>query len=418
MRLRQLSLKNFRCFEALDLDLDRDVTLLFGVNGAGKSALVHALALALSRLPGTASDLALQDSDLRRVTTGQGDLWNWEYAQETAIGLTLKEPTLRWQLSLTRGGSPGWTGPSAKFQRDIQTRVDEPAPLPLVAVYRATRAWRDAPPSASPPEGRLAGYAGALDAGNDLAGLRAWWRDLDHHRRSEKPAPALDAAERAVSALVGPGAATPTYDTDERDVVVHIPALNGRFPLRALSDGYRGLIALVCDLARRAAQLNPLAGPELLSTVSGVVVIDEIDLHLHPIWQTTVLPDLVRAFPNVQFVVTTHSEQVISSMRKEQVRALVSRQGEVLVETVDFAQGASGERVLTELMDVPDRVPGEITDLLRAYLKLVEAGAGESADARERRARLDRELPGDPLLVEADAAMERTRLLARLRGAR
>lgn len=418
MRLRQLSLKNFRCFEALDLDLDRDVTLFFGVNGAGKSALVHALSLALSPLPGAASDIALQAADLRLVMTGQGNAWTREPVQENVIALSLKEPALRWQLSLTRGGVPEWTGQRARFQRNIQTRVDELAPLPLVAVYRATRAWRDVPPPDSPLEGRLAGYAGALDAGTDLAGLRAWWRDMDHHRGHGNRAPALDAAEQAVAALVGPDAALPVYDTGLKDIVVHIPALDERPTLRELSDGYRGLIALVCDLARRAAQLNPLAGEELLSTVSGVVVIDEIDLHLHPIWQTTVLPDLVRVFPNVQFVVTTHSEQVISSVRKENVRALVRRAGEVLVETVDFAQGASGERVLTELMGTPDRVPGEITDQLRAYLKLVEAGSGENAEARELRARLDRELPGEPLLVEADAKMERTRLFGRLRAAR
>ena len=93
-------------------------------------------------------------------------------------------------------------------------------------------------------------------------------------------------------------------------------------PFAALSDGQRNLVAIAADLAWRATQLNPHLGAEAPKKTRGVVLIDELELHLHPRWQQRVLGDLVRAFPALQFIVTPHSPHVMSSAPVGSVRLL------------------------------------------------------------------------------------------------
>ena len=96
-------------------------------------------------------------------------------------------------------------------------------------------------------------------------------------------------------------------------------------PWSELSDGYHVFIALVADIARRAVMLNEFDGAEAPARVEGVVLIDEIDLHLHPRWQRVALPRLREAFPRLQFIISTHSPQVLSSAENRQVRRLDRR---------------------------------------------------------------------------------------------
>jgi predicted ATP-binding protein involved in virulence len=114
--------------------------------------------------------------------------------------------------------------------------------------------------------------------------------------------------------------------------------------ITALSDGYRTHFSLVVDLARRMVQLNPspdLDDPRRGTNTEAVVLIDEIDLHLDPSWQARVVQGLLDTFPHTQFILTTHSEQVVGSVEVESVRKLVWNDGEVVVEGVPFAQGAT-----------------------------------------------------------------------------
>ncbi len=83
------------------------------------------------------------------------------------------------------------------------------------------------------------------------------------------------------------------------------------------------MLALVGDIAYRCYKLNAHLGEEAPQRTHGIVMIDEVDMHLHPSWQQTVLTDLCSAFPKLQFIVTTHSPQVLSTVRrKTMLRAL------------------------------------------------------------------------------------------------
>lgn len=119
-----------------------------------------------------------------------------------------------------------------------------------------------------------------------------------------------------------------------------------------LSDGYHVYIALVADIARRAVMLNEMDGPDAPERIEGVVLIDELDLHLHPGWQRIALPGLRKAFPRLQFVISTHSPQVLSSARNRQVRLLVD--GQLWKHDV-FVDGRDSNAILRDLMDTEDR---------------------------------------------------------------
>ena len=106
---------------------------------------------------------------------------------------------------------------------------------------------------------------------------------------------------------------TITYDLNKSEVLAE--AKDGRFlPLRLLSDGVRNMLAMVADMAYRAAMLNPHLGKDAAKETPGIVLIDEIDLHLHPSWQRVVVEALHRTFPNIQFIATTHSPFIIQSL--------------------------------------------------------------------------------------------------------
>jgi predicted ATP-binding protein involved in virulence len=128
-------------------------------------------------------------------------------------------------------------------------------------------------------------------------------------------APELEAIEQAVLGCVE-GAKRFFYDVNHQELRLEL-ADGQLVPFSQLSDGYRNLVAMIADITWRASQLNPHHGADAARKATGVVLIDELELHLHPAWQRRVVDDLLRTFPNLQFVATTHSPQVIASARPE-----------------------------------------------------------------------------------------------------
>ena len=437
--LQSITIKNFRGIRNLELPLHESATVLFGRNAAGKTTIVDALCIGLGaiaeRMPGsTARDFAA--GDVRRggripgETAGAVAAFASVFLQaqgEVAWQVVKRrDPTVPLPPSPGRKALHAWLDP--RITAIQEKRDDVAVALPLIAAYGPERAVMEIPvrqPTLGRDFPRLAGLADALKATTRFKSVFEWFGMMeDEERRAQVDRkewsyklPELEWVRRAIQTAL-PACQNPRTDTRPIRLLVdfaHEDGVHEALDLKELSDGYRTHFALVADLARRAVQLNPsddLKSRTHGTNSAGVVLIDEIDLHLHPFWQTTVLPDLMRAFPNVQFVVTTHSEQVISSVRKEQVYALETERGQVVAKPVAFAQGASGERVLAELMDVPARVPGEVTDQLERYLNLVDLGDGDSPAAQALRQTLDEELRDDPLLIRADAKMERARLLA------
>ena len=168
-----------------------------------------------------------------------------------------------------------------------------------------------------------------------------------------------------------------------------------------LSDGVRNLLGMVADVAFRCCKLNPHIGPK---GSHGLVLIDEVDMHLHPAWQQRVLLSLLAAFPQVQFVVTTHSPHVVSTVPSECIRILTS---EGARQPVRQTEGLDSASVLAEVFDVDPEPPIEAVEMLRRYRALAQQGLADGEEARELRAKLEALLgASDPRLAAIDALIE------------
>jgi predicted ATP-binding protein involved in virulence len=175
--------------------------------------------------------------------------------------------------------------------------------------------------------------------------------------------------------------------------------------MEAMSDGARSVISMAADIAYRMARLNPDLGDEVTTKTPGVVLIDEVDMHLHPSWQQTVVQDLTTAFPKVQFILTTHSPQVLTSIRAEDIRILHwEPDDQVRIEAPAFSYGAESSQVLKDIQHVDSRPANlPIVKDLKRYLQLVSEDKWDSPEALTLRKKLDAWSQGqDPALVKAD----------------
>lgn len=134
---------------------------------------------------------------------------------------------------------------------------------------------------------------------------------------------------------------------DLRSLIVNLE--DKTIPFHDLSDGQRGMIALFADIARRIFLLNPHLGEDALANTTGVIIIDELDIHLHPGWQRSIAPALQKAFPKIQFIAASHSPQIIGSLKPEEV--ILLQGGESSHPSVTYRLDSSS--VLEAVMGVP-----------------------------------------------------------------
>ena len=170
-------------------------------------------------------------------------------------------------------------------------------------------------------------------------------------------------------------------------------------------------MAMVADIARRMAQGNPHLDDPLAS--EAIILIDEVELHLHPFWQQRVLPDLTRTFPKAQFIVSTHSPQVLTTVRPESIVGLSKRTNQIIASGATGNFGAEAGYVLDAVMGVAERPPGnEFVTTLEKYRRLVGEGMGESEQAQDFRLKLEELSPRDPALSRADMEIKRKKILS------
>ncbi len=322
-----LRLKNYRCFEAQTFELDPRFSLLIGDNGDGKSAILEALAVALRAfflgIPGVASQ-GIPREATRRIT----------YDFEGLISLQPQLPVEVEAKGLIQGNPVTWmrtiqnvnttSAESRALMKIAKGLADEvqagaARSLPVFVWYATGRLWRLMHRRSSPKHGpqklgsRLDGYRDCLDPQSNLLDFEQWLQRMALITAQEgHPLPHVSAVEKAVLSCIE-GATRLWYDLRHEELRL---ALGDRIiPFSELSDGYRNLITIVCDIAWRAVTLNPHLGARAVQDASGVILIDEIDLHLHPRWQRRVVEDLKHAFPNLQFIATSHSPLIIQSLR-------------------------------------------------------------------------------------------------------
>lgn len=336
MLLNSIEVENFRVFERLALDTGKRLTLLVGNNGAGKTSVLDAIAIgfgaAFTYLPEVAGR-ALSKKDIRQKDNRLSPYAR--IAMDTVSGVKWDRLLRRDQTRSTVLAVPRSTG-VRELERSLERRIVEPLQqgmvfdLPVIAYYGVSRALLDVPlrRRGFPRKySRLEALSGALQADSRFKSAFMWFynkENEEHRLQKERKSfdvslPELNAVREAISRMM-PDISEP-----------HIALNPLRFAVRRgteeldimqLSDGYKTLLGLVIDLSVRMAQANPHRDNPL--DAEAVVLIDEIDLHLHPTWQQRVVEDLLRTFTNTQFVLTTHSPFIVESINNLMKRHRIS----------------------------------------------------------------------------------------------
>ena len=393
MKITKLSLRDFRGFKSLDLDLDPNVTALVGVNGAGKTTILDAIALLASCLV-----RAVRAGKLEEVVPRTGDVRVGASSAHLSLAAEINEQPIEWSVATTLPGHPpervgslnALYGPVI----DAHTTIVHDAPvLPLVVYFPTNRSALDIPERIRTPHefDALSAYDGALEGGtSNFRGFFEWFREEEDIYNEQlvfkelgPPSP-LPAVRTAIEQLV-PGGKNIRIERRPQRMTVE---LNGtRLDVAQLSDGEKCLLAMAGDLARRMALAAPKADRPLEHPA--VVLIDEVELHLHPGLQREILPRLRRVFPRAQFIVSTHSPQVLSSLHAANVR-LIERFELKTLERGTWRRDTN--RILEAAFGDPGRPP-EVAEKLNALRDAVDADRFD--DARRLIDQLDAMIEGD-----------------------
>ncbi len=415
MKVISLDVTNFRGIPNLRLDLHEQVNVLVGINGSGKSAILDCAAIMLSRLiarirstKGTGRQFS--DSD---ISNGMSETRN-------SIEVSFRGETIEWSVTKKRRGARGQTITNLDMLREsvelmrMDLEVQPNTDLPLAVYYPVNRAVLDIPLRIRTKHtfDQLAAYDQALSG--EWSSFRLffeWFRereDLENEKRLDDPRYRdghLEAVRNAIERFL-PGfrglrvKRSPlrmVVEKDERELTVN-----------QLSDGEKCTLAMVGDMARRMAIANPTLANPLEG--EGVALIDEIDLHLHPAWQRRIVGALKETFPNCQFLLTTHSPQVLGHLRPECIWVLERAESGVVANRPEEAFGLESGRILEDIMGVSSR-PQEVKNKLRELFLAIDGG--KTNKAKRLATEIRRQVGEDPDLVKADILISRREVLGK-----
>ena len=352
MRVNRLRIENFKLFADHTLELHPQFTLLVGDNGAGKTTVLDALAVAagiwLVRPPDSmlaTSGRNILPNEIRLAVKGGGDRPQFVECKPvsiTAAGEIAGQP-VEWRRGIRTYGSRTTNADAASALRIIDNHYSQEgsagsAPSPVIAYYGAGRAWLPSRTRSSPrlrarrPARRWEAFYDCFVERIRLSDLRIWFRReaIASANRAGRWRPAYEVVRHAIVHCV-PQADDLWYDGDRDEIVLSVEGQAQ--PFTNLSAGQRMMVALVADVATKVVMQNShLVSdvrpngrdvPPVLQQTPGLVLIDEIDVHLHPKWQRQVVRDLKETFPRIQFVCTSHSPFVIQSLDEGELRTLL-----------------------------------------------------------------------------------------------
>ncbi len=467
MKVRRLKITNFRGLSDLELNFEvQEPAVLVGVNGVGKSSILDCLTILLSQFTGR-----LQDSLSMRFFDDK-DIMNGRQSLECEITIVEGEREISWSLQKERPSSVRDVRSTGMKRLEaiksilydvndeqlqalsqkrnelskalqavtvaldfieeegdnqtlpfLQAYVDELATglstsninLPVIVSYPVNRAVLEMPLDMTQENifSQVNAYDQALTGGRiDFKGFFEWFRnreDLENEQRRNNPDYRdiqLETARNAISSL------QPDF-TDLHVVRASLQMMvkkrGQELVVNQLSDGEKCLLALVGDLARRLATANPYLENPLLG--DGVVLIDEVELHLHPKWQREIIPALKRTFPNCQFIVSTHSPQIVSHIKPDNIYIISATPDGVVLQQPENSFGRDSNQILEDLMGVSER-PQQIKNGLSDLFKLIDQGNLETA--KQLRQNLATQIgEDDPEFVRADVLIRRKEILNR-----
>ncbi len=428
MKIKQLRIQSFRGISDITLVFDPQLNILIGNNGSGKSSILDCLSVFLNHISDEIKFLYQAGYHPNRFTESQvKDIF---LDDDIATGSSKEKIEIQLESTLN---SLNFQHIIKKDRGDISklsTQIDDlhlATPLlqgivnakniPIMIYYSVKRdlIFDDLQPSkeVNTSNSILDVYNRAFTGGQVVfKGFFEWFKlleELENELIRDNPNYRDKQLESVRQAIY-------TFLPEFKDLRIRrrpelrmtVTKNSAELTINQLSDGEKNLLAMVGDLARRLAIANPeMEKPE---HGSGVVLIDEIELHLHPKWQRMVIPALLRTFPNCQFIITTHSPQVLGEVKDGKIYRLANTESGVTAEIVR-TYGRDSNRILEDEMGVPKRSQ-EIKDGLRDLFRLIDDG--NLPKARELQEYLKGEIGFDePEFARADVLIHRKEVLGR-----
>ncbi|MBR1590077.1 MAG: AAA family ATPase [Acidaminococcaceae bacterium] len=437
MHVSKIRMRNFRCYTDFTVQFSPQVTVIVAENGKGKTAILDALAINmapyLAAFPGI-KGRNFQSNDVRMVLDAAAarnelQIQRMKYLLPVVLETEVEADdgrTYSWkrELKSVKGKT---SSVSAKFVSDYGKKIaeainqpdDREILLPVLGYYGTSRMWNDSAllKRKNVDLSRSSGYVECLEPSGSYNTFAQWFRYAsesaleydriiaEKHLDTKNPyREILKAVNKAIiTCIESMGWTDLKYSFAAQNLLICHPE-KGELPLEAMSDGARSVISMAADIAYRMARLNPDLGEDVTLNTPGVILIDEVDMHLHPSWQQTVVNDLVKAFPKVQFIVTTHSPQVLTSVPADCIRILHWDNDMVDIEEPLFSLGAESSQLLHDIQGVESRPSAlPIVKTLQRYLQLVNEDKWDSEEALALRKQLDRWSQGrEPALLRAD----------------
>ena len=398
MKLKKTSITNYRCFKEAEIDFDDHTTLIVGKNGAGKTAILDAVAVAISTFllgidVGVSRSISKDDARYEfHDLDGTVDPQHQFPVNIESIGDILDNYNVKWVRSLN-SESGNTTVKEAReltnISKSVQNRImtgDKSLNLPLISYYGTGRLYAQKKEKKNIKSltefKRQVGYVDCMAAESNEKLMLNWFqiqtlKSLQAQQRTgkvEKPL-LLKTVESAIckcfERISGSKNADIVFELDTHGLVLNFESADGslqKFAMDEMSDGYKNTLSMIGDIAYRMAVLNPMLGDKVLEDTSGVVVIDEIDLHLHPQWQQTIISDLNTIFPKIQFIVSSHAPAVINSVAREQIRILDN--GEIYMPAAQ-TYGRDANSILREVMKVSER-PTDIKQRMNLFYSYMD----------------------------------------------
>jgi predicted ATP-binding protein involved in virulence len=417
MKITRLSLDNVRAFGEAEFAFNPGFNLIIGINGAGKSTALDAirfcgsyLLFALQKMPFKPFGFGVDDihgnapfaEAVLHVSFGDeadGFLRLREWREQVAAESTENVERLRREIletarprdrlrsqlrELQETVSPADSVYFYPSRNDLKARASTQPSAPLIIHYSTARSIMNEQAERRSAAGtsQLA-YVNALQSNSLSLRQFADWMRAQIELASERPASQhlVEGISTALERfLPGYSNLRPSTENSSR---VEIDIKGTTLDVRLLSDGERSVLALILDISKRLAQANPRLDDPLASG-EAVILVDEIDLHLHPQWQRKIVGNLERTFPNCQFIATTHSPQIIGEVPHGKIQMI--KDGRIYSPNRSF--GIDSSRVLEEVMNTDSRNPtveeeiGRIAKLIADH-KSAEAKAAIEALSNE-----------------------------------
>ncbi len=407
MFVKQLKMKNYRGFENFEINIPKDITVILGNNASGKTAILEALCISLGTIlvgfDGITS-IGIKKDDIRQKYNPIGSVGDIQpqYPVEVSCELFVDSQNFSFSRNINKSGG-STTRSNAReiisYFSDIDKRIkqgDSSVVLPLISYYSTGRLWLHSTKRKKVITNkfdikvgekvtkyrfnRLNGYVDCLSAKTNEQLMLKWFENMEFLSfQRKKSIPELEIVKKAITKFFGRSLEHKVnteeinleFDSIRNQLVLEYPDINGektKLPFGLLSDGYRTMLSMVADIAYRMAALNPQLLENALNETPGVVLIDEIDMHLHPKWQRHVVEDLRAVFPKIQLIMTTHSEHVITNVDQKNIIKLGSN-GEIL--DVPHTKGRDLNSLTMEVMDLPIREP-KAQVLIDSFYRLID----------------------------------------------